>query len=52
MTQIGGRYTDSLWATDRLAESPALMGQSKILAVERIIKAHLDEHDKVKQNKE
>ena len=25
MTQIGGRYTDSLWATDRLAESPALI---------------------------
>ena len=37
---------------ERLDEYCEEMGQSKTLAVERIIKAHLDEHDKAKQNKE
>ena len=37
---------------ERLDEYCEEMGQSKTLAVERIIKAHLDERDKAKQNKE
>lgn len=37
---------------ERLDEYCEEMGQSKTLAVERIIKAHLDEHDKEKQNKQ
>ena len=37
---------------ERLDEYCEEMGQSKTLAVERIIKARLDEHDKEKQNKQ
>ena len=34
---------------NRLEQYCEEMGQSKTLAVERIIKAHLDEHDKKKK---
>ena len=37
---------------ERLDEYCEEMGQSKTLAVERIIKAHLDEHDEEKQHKQ